>query len=163
MKMGDIIKQYNISILKQLLKDFNQNIDKLDFQEKRSLIKKIIKKINWDGVMKKQMQYKKQELELQGKILEMNLQMAETSEERRRIEEQILQNKLAQVDNEYNTSSSFMGGAIEGSAGFGIQGALSGAMTGTSLGGGVGGIVGAGLGLVGGLFGGSQAKIQAEQ
>ena len=49
MKMGDIIKQYNISILKQLLKDFNQNIDKLDFQEKRSLIKKIIKKINWDG------------------------------------------------------------------------------------------------------------------
>ena len=116
-----------------------------------------------DGFMKKQMQYKKQELELQGKILEMNLQMAETSEERRRIEEQILQNKLAQVDNEYNTSSSFMGGAISGSAGFGIQGALSGAMTGMSLGGGVGAIVGAGLGIVGGLFGGSQAKIQAEQ
>ena len=116
-----------------------------------------------DGFMKKQMQYKKQELELQGKILEMNLQMAETSEERRRIEEQILQNKLAQVDNEYNTSSSFMGGAISGSEGFGIQGALSGAMTGMSLGGGVGAIVGAGLGLVGGLFGGSQAKIQAEQ
>lgn len=45
----DIIKKYNISILKQLLKDFNQNIDKLDFQEKRALIKKIIKKINWDG------------------------------------------------------------------------------------------------------------------
>ena len=116
-----------------------------------------------DGFMKKQMQYKKQELELQGKILEMNLQMAETSEERRRIEEQILQNKLAQVDNEYNTSSSFMGGAVSGSAGFGIQGALSGATTGMSLGGGVGAIVGAGLGLVGGLFGGSNAKIQAEQ
>ena len=116
-----------------------------------------------DGFMKKQMQYKKQELELQGKILEMNLQMAETSEERRRIEEQILQNKLAQVDNEYNTSSSFMGGAVSGSAGFGIQGALSGATTGMSLGGGVGAIVGAGLGLVGGLFGGSEAKIQAEQ
>lgn len=116
-----------------------------------------------DGFMKKQMQYKKQELELQGKILEMNLQMAETSEERRRIEEQILQNKLAQVDNEYNTNSSFMGGAIEGSAGFGIQGALNGAMTGMSLGGGVGATVGAGLGLVGGLFGGSKAKIQAEQ
>ena len=116
-----------------------------------------------DGFMKKQMQYKKQELELQGKILEMNLQMAETTEERRRIEEQILQNKLAQVDNEYNTSSSFMGGAISGTAGFGIQGALSGAMTGMSLGGGVGALAGAGLGLIGGIFGGTSAKIQAEQ
>ena len=56
-----------------------------------------------------------------------------------------------------------MGGAVKGSAGFGIQGALSGAMTGMSLGGGIGAIVGAGLGLVGGLFGSSNAKIQAEQ
>ena len=116
-----------------------------------------------DGMLKKQLQFKKQELELQGKILEMNLQMAETTEERRRIEEQILQNKLSQVDNEYITNSSFMGGAIKGSAGYGIQGALSGATTGMSLGGGIGALIGGGLGLLGGLFGGSSAKIQANQ
>lgn len=116
-----------------------------------------------DGLLKKQLQSKKQELEMQGKILEMNLQMAETTEERRRIEEQILQNKLMQVDNEYKTNSSFMGGAISGSAGYGIQGALSGATTGMSLGGGIGALVGGGLGLLGGLFGGSSAKIQANQ
>ena len=145
----------------QLILENNKQKKKSTYNEIANLTLNSI--IVLDGFMKKQMQYKKQELELQGKILEMNLQMAETSEERRRIEEQILQNKLAQVDNEYNTNSSFMGGAIEGSAGFGIQGALSGAMTGMSLGGGVGAIVGTGLGLVGGLFGGSKAKIQAEQ
>ena len=56
-----------------------------------------------------------------------------------------------------------MGGAISGSAGYGIQGALSGATTGMSLGGGIGALVGGGLGLLGGLFGGSSAKIQANQ
>ena len=115
-----------------------------------------------DGIMKQQMNYKKQELEYQAKILELNLQMVETSEERRRIEEQILNNKLSQIDTEYSSNSSFLGGAVDGSAGFGLQGALSGAMQGATFGG-VGAIVGAGLGLVSGIFGGNAAKIQAEQ
>ena len=102
-----------------------------------------------DGSLKKELNYKKKQLEIQQKVLEMNLQMAETTEERRKIEEQILQNKLAQVDNEYNTQSSFMGGMVKGSAGFGLQGALSGAMQGSSFGL-AGSLVGVGLGLVGG-------------
>lgn len=44
-----LIKKYNISILKQMLKEFNQNIDNLEFQEKKRLIRKIIRKITWDG------------------------------------------------------------------------------------------------------------------
>ena len=160
-ELRDKILNNDSDVNSQLSLDNNKQKKKSTYNDITNLTLNSIVVI--DGFMKKQMQYKKQELELQGKILEMNLQMAETSEERRRIEEQILQNKLAQVDNEYNTNSSFMGGAIKGSAGFGIQGALSGAMTGMSLGGGVGAIVGAGLGLVGGLFGSSNAKIQAEQ
>ena len=160
-ELRDKILNNGNDVNSQLALDNNKQKKKSTYNEITNLTLNSI--IVLDGFMKKQMQHKKQELELQGKILEMNLQMAETSEERRRIEEQILQNKLAQVDNEYNISSSFMGGEISGSAGFGIQGALSGAMTGMSLGGGVGAIVGTGLGLVGGLFGGSNAKIQAEQ
>lgn len=116
-----------------------------------------------DGIMKKQLHYKKQELEIYGKVLELNLQIAETTEERRRIEDEILANKLNQIDTEYNTNSSFLGGMFKGDTGFGLQGALSGATTGMSLGGGVGAIVGAGLGLVGGILGGASAKAQASQ
>ena len=119
--------------------------------------------ITFDGMLKKQYAYKKKELEMQGKILEMNLQMAETTEERRKIEEQILQNKIDTINNEYTSQSSFMGGMFTGSMGFGIQGALSGATQGVSIGGAMGGIIGAGLGLVGGILGGTQAKIQADQ
>lgn len=119
--------------------------------------------ITFDGMLKKQYAYKKKELEMQGKILEMNLQMAETTEERRKIEEQILQNKIDTINNEYTSQSSFMGGMFTGSMGFGIQGALSGATQGASIGDAMGGIIGAGLGLVGGILGGTQAKIQAEQ
>lgn len=119
--------------------------------------------ITFDGMLKKQYAYKKKELEMQGKILEMNLQMAETTEERRKIEEQILQNKIDTINNEYTSQSSFMGGMFTGSMGFGIQGALSGATQGASIGGAMGGIIGAGLGLVGGILGGTQAKIQADQ
>lgn len=115
-----------------------------------------------DGMLKKELNYKKKQLEIQQKVLELNLQMAETTEERRKIEEQILQNKLSQIDNDYKTQSSFMGGMLSGSMGFGIQGALSGAMQGSSFGL-AGSLVGAGLGLVGGILGGTQAKIQADQ
>lgn len=115
-----------------------------------------------DGMLKKELNYKKKQLEIQQKVLELNLQMAETTEERRKIEEQILQNKLSQIDNEYKTQSSFMGGMASGSLGFGIQGALSGALQGSNWGL-TGSLVGAGLGLVGGLLGGTQAKIQADQ
>lgn len=115
-----------------------------------------------DGMLKKELQYKKKQLEIQEKILEMNLQMAETTEERRRIEEQILQNKLSQVDTEYRTNSSFLGGMFKGSTGFGLQGAISGAMQGSTFGP-IGTLVGGGLGFVGGILGGTQAKIQAEQ
>ena len=118
--------------------------------------------IVFDGMLKKELNYKKKQLEIQQKVLELNLQMAETTEERRKIEEQILQNKLSQIDNDYKTQSSFMGGMFSGSMGFGIQGALSGAMQGSSWGL-TGSLVGAGLGLVGGILGGTQAKIQADQ
>lgn len=118
--------------------------------------------ILFDGMLKKELNYKKKQLEIQQKVLELNLQMAETTEERRKIEEQILQNKLSQIDNDYKTQSSFMGGMFSGSMGFGIQGALSGAMQGSSWGL-TGILVGAGLGLVGGILGGTQAKIQADQ
>ena len=77
--------------------------------------------------------------------------MVETTKERRKIEEQILQNKLSQIDNDYKTQSSFMGGMINGNMGFGIQGALSGALQGSTWGV-TGSIVGAGLGLIGGFF-----------
>ena len=115
-----------------------------------------------DGMLKKELNYKKKQLEIQQKVLELNLQMAETTEERRRIEEQILQNKLSQVDNDYKTQSAFLGGMFNGSIGFGLQGALSGALQGSSWGL-TGSLVGAGLGLVGGVLGGTQAKIQADQ
>ncbi len=118
--------------------------------------------IVFDGMLKKELNYKKKQLEIQQKVLELNLQMAETTEERRKIEEQILQNKLSQIDNDYKTQSSFMGGMASGSLGFGIQGALSGALQGSSWGV-TGSLVGVGLGLVGGLLGGTQAKIQADQ
>ena len=116
-----------------------------------------------DGMLKRELNYKKKSLEVQAKILEMNLQMAETTEERRRIEEQILQNKLATVDNEYKTQSTFLGGMFGGTSGFALQGALGGATQGASIGGITGALVGTGLGFVGGLLGGTQAKIQAEQ
>lgn len=116
-----------------------------------------------DGMMKRELNYKKKSLEVQAKILEMNLQMAETTEERRRIEEQILQNKLASVDNDYKTQSSFLGGMVGGTRGFALQGALGGATQGASIGGITGALIGTGLGFVGGLLGGTNAKIQAEQ
>ena len=116
-----------------------------------------------DGMMKRELNYKKKALEVQSKILEMNLQMAETTEERRRIEEQILQNKLATVDNDYKTQSTFLGGMFGGKTGFALQGALGGATQGASVGGVTGALIGTGLGFVGGLLGGTQAKIQAEQ
>ena len=116
-----------------------------------------------DGMMKRELNYKKKALEVQSKILEMNLQMAETTEERRRIEEQILQNKLATVDNDYKTQSTFLGGMFGGKTGFALQGALGGATQGASVGGITGALIGTGLGFVGGLLGGTQAKIQAEQ
>lgn len=116
-----------------------------------------------DGMMKRELNYKKKALEVQSKILEMNLQMAETTEERRRIEEQILQNKLATIDNDYKTQSTFLGGMFGGKTGFALQGALGGATQGASVGGVTGALIGTGLGFVGGLLGGTQAKIQAEQ
>ena len=116
-----------------------------------------------DGMMKRELNYKKKALEVQSKILEMNLQMAETTEERRRVEEQILQNKLATIDNDYKTQSTFLGGMFGGKTGFALQGALGGATQGASLGGITGALIGTGLGFVGGLLGGTQAKIQAEQ
>lgn len=116
-----------------------------------------------DGMMKREFNYKKKALEVQSKILEMNLQMAETTEERRRIEEQILQNKLATVDNDYKTQSKFLGGMFGGTSGFALQGALGGATQGASVGGITGALIGTGLGFVGGLLGSTQAKIQAEQ
>lgn len=45
----NLMQKYNISILKQMLKEFNQNIDNLEFQEKKQLINKIVEKITWDG------------------------------------------------------------------------------------------------------------------
>ena len=114
-----------------------------------------------DGLMKQQMEYKIEELKVQEQILQLNLQMAETSEERRAIEEQILQNKLSQVDSTYNQQSSFMGIA-SGTTGFGLQGALGGAMQGSAFGP-VGSIVGGALGLSSGLKAGLNAKAQASQ
>ena len=114
-----------------------------------------------DGLMKQQMEYKIEELKVQEQILQLNLQMAETSEERRAIEEQILQNKLSQVDSTYNQQSSFMGIA-SGTTGFGLQGALGGAMQGSAFGP-VGAIVGGALGLSSGLKAGLNAKAQASQ
>ena len=114
-----------------------------------------------DGLMKQQMEYKIEELKVQEQILQLNLQMAETSEERRAIEEQILQNKLSQVDSTYNQQSSFMGIA-SGTTGFGLQGALGGAMQGSAFGP-VGAIVGGALGVFSGLKAGLNAKAQASQ
>ena len=114
-----------------------------------------------DGLMKQQMEYKIEELKVQEQILQLNLQMAETSEERRAIEEQILQNKLSQVDSTYNQQSSFMGIA-SGTTGFGLQGALGGAMQGSAFGP-AGAIVGGTLGLFSGLKAGLNAKAQASQ
>ena len=114
-----------------------------------------------DGLMKQQMEYKIEELKVQEQILQLNLQMAETSEERRAIEEQILQNKLSQVDSTYNQQSSFMGIA-SGTTGFGLQGALGGAMQGSAFGP-AGAIVGGTLGLFSGLEAGLNAKAQASQ
>lgn len=116
-----------------------------------------------DGMMKRELNYKKKALEVQSKILEMNLQMAETTEERRRIEEQILQNKLSTIDNDYKIQSKFLGGMFGGTSGFALQGALGGATQGASVGGITGALIGTGLGFVGGLLGSTQAKIQAEQ
>ena len=114
-----------------------------------------------DGLMKQQMEYKIQELKVQEQILQLNLQMAETSEERRAVEEQILQNKLAQVDSNYKQQSSFMGIA-SGTTGFGLQGTLGGAMQGSAFGP-VGAVVGGTLGLFSGLKAGLDAKAQASQ
>lgn len=114
-----------------------------------------------DGLMKQQMEYKIQELKVQEQILQLNLQMAETSEERRAVEEQILQNKLAQVDSNYKQQSSFMGIA-SGTTGFGLQGALGGSMQGSAFGP-VGAVVGGALGLFSGLKAGLNAKAQASQ
>lgn len=116
-----------------------------------------------DGMMKRELNYKKKALEVQSKILEMNLQMAETTEERRRIEEQILQNKLSTIDNDYKIQSKFLGGMFGGTSGFALQGSLGGATQGASVGGITGALIGTGLGFVGGLLGSTQAKIQAEQ
>lgn len=175
------IDYYNVDLIQKNREDLKNNILNQNKKNQRNNLKGIQKIedyynkhqkafayastliITFDGMLKKQYAYKKKELEMQGKILEMNLQMAETTEERRKIEEQILQNKIDTINNEYTSQSSFMGGMFTGSMGFGIQGALSGATQGASIGGAMGGIIGAGLGLVGGILGGTQAKIQAEQ
>lgn len=175
------IDYYNVDLIQKNREDLKNNILNQNEENQRNNLKGIQKIedyynkhqkafayastliITFDGMLKKQYAYKKKELEMQGKILEMNLQMAETTEERRKIEEQILQNKIDTINNEYTSQSSFMGGMFTGSMGFGIQGALSGAIQGASIGGAMGGIIGAGLGLVGGILGGTQAKIQAEQ
>ena len=124
----------------------------------------------YDGILKKELNYKLQGLKLQEQILQMNLQMAETSEERRRIEEQILQNKIQQIDMEYQNNSSFMG-VSQGTSGFAMQGLVGGLQQGVGIGSalggtfgaGIGALVGGGLGLIGGIFSGTSAKIQAEQ
>ena len=175
------IDYYNVDLIQKNREDLKNNILNQNKENQRNNLKGIQKIedyynkhqkafayastliITFDGMLKKQYAYKKKELEMQGKILEMNLQMAETTEERRKIEEQILQNKIDTINNEYTSQSSFMGGMFTGSMGFGIQGVLSGATQGASIGDAMGGIIGAGLGLVGGILGGTQAKIQAEQ
>lgn len=116
----------------------------------------------YDGIIKKELNSKLKSLKVQEEILKLNLQIANTAEERRKIEQEILQNKLNQIDTEYNNKSSFMGMST-GSSGFAMQGALSGATQGATIGGGFGALVGAGLGLIGGLTGGTNAKIQANQ
>lgn len=45
----DILRQHNIEIMKELLLNFNKNIDKLDFQEKKALLNRIVKQVTWDG------------------------------------------------------------------------------------------------------------------
>ncbi len=155
----ELVRQEEIKRLKMEKEKKNQEREQ-NFQKSFAYVTTIVTVI--DGMLKKELNYKKKQLEIQQKVLELNLQMAETTEERRKIEEQILQNKLSQIDNEYKTQSSFMGGMISGSIGFGIQGALSGAMQGSNFGL-TGSLIGAGLGLVGGILGGTQAKIQADQ
>lgn len=180
-KIKKAIDYYNVDLIQKNREDLKNNVLNQNEENQSNNLKGIQKIedyynkhqkafayastliITFDGMLKKQYAYKKKELEMQGKILEMNLQMAETTEERRKIEEQILQNKIDTINNDYNSQSSFMGGMFTGSMGFGIQGILSGATQGVSIGGAMGGIIGAGLGLVGGILGGTQAKIQAEQ
>lgn len=170
-KPRDYIDNAMKSMLEEIDKKALEDKKEQEKVEKEKRNSEIIKKMNYaltgitvlDGIMKRELNYKKKALEIQAKILEMNLQMAETTEERRKIEQQILDNKLSSIDTEYKTNSSFMGGMFKGTSGFGIQGIVGGATQGASIGGLVGAGIGAGLGLVGGLLGGTQAKIQMEQ
>lgn len=46
---NSLLQQNNIEALKDMLKYFANNIDNLDFDEQKSLIRKIVNKVTWDG------------------------------------------------------------------------------------------------------------------
>lgn len=46
---NSLLEQNNIEILKDMLSYFNNNIDNLKFDEKKNLIKRIVKEVTWDG------------------------------------------------------------------------------------------------------------------
>ncbi|MBB6217162.1 site-specific DNA recombinase [Anaerosolibacter carboniphilus] len=46
---SSLIKQMNIEIIQELMKNFTENYDNLSFEEKRKMLNQIIDEITWDG------------------------------------------------------------------------------------------------------------------
>lgn len=120
----------------------------------------------FDEMLRSSLETKKQELSAQEKMLEMQLQMANTTKERRDIEDNLLQIQKQKIDLEYQAQTTFMGGLASGTSGGALQGLTGGLSQGLGIVGALGASNPIGWGLTAGLgvfgaIGGAKSSLNA--